>query len=143
MVYNKTVKTSNNGKTTVELKNVTAGKKYTVNVTFDGDKNYSANATSKKIKIFEKKAVETAPEPVQTASEETSSQSSSQSSQDYNIDDMDGDGNLDVFYSESYNDDVGLIQYYNTRGGEHLEVYEDGSYYYMGSDGSEDYGYIN
>nr|WP_295161851.1 hypothetical protein [uncultured Methanobrevibacter sp.] len=138
-VFNKTKNTSDNGKASFALKNVTAGKKYTVNVTFDGDKNYSANKTSKKIKITEKQVVEETPEPVQSA---PATQSSQDSSQSYNIDDMDGDGQLDVFYSEGYNDDVGMIQYYNTRGGEHLEVYEDGSYYYMGADGSEDYGYV-
>ena len=140
-VFNKTKNTSDNGKASIQLKNVTAGKKYTVNVTFDGDKNYSANATSKKIKIVEKKEVEETPEPAQTT-QDTQTNDSSQSSQGYNIDDMDGDGQLDVFYSEGYNDDVGMIQYYNTRGGEHLEVYEDGSYYYMGADGSEEYGYV-
>ena len=138
-VFNKTKNTSDNGKASFALKNVTAGKKYTVNVTFDGDKNYSANKTSKKIKITEKQVVEETPEPVQSA---PATQSSQDSSQSYNIDDMDGDGQLDVFYSEGYNDDVGMIQYYNTRGGEHLEVYDDGSYYYMGADGSEDYGYV-
>lgn len=138
MVFNKTEKTSGNGKASFDLKNVTAGKKYTVNVTFDGDKNYSANATSEKIKIVEKKVVETAPEPTQAVSEEPNSQQS----QEYDIDDMDGDGQLDVFYSEGYYDDVGMVQYYDTRGGEHLEVYDDGSYYYQGADGSEDYGYV-
>ena len=140
MVFNKTAKTSNNGKASFDLKNVTAGNKYSVNVTFDGDKNYSANATSKKIKIVEKNVVEQTPEPAQTVSEQPTSQDSSQS---YNIDDMDGDGQLDVFYSEGYYDDVGMVQYYDTRGGEHLEVYEDGSYYYMGADGSDEVGYLN
>lgn len=136
-VLSNSLKTNKNGKISVDLENLSCGK-YTVNVTFEGDKNYFANYTSKKIKIVEKKVVEETPEPVQT----TQTAETSQSSQDYDIDDMDGDGQVDVFYSEGYYDDVGMVQYYNTRGGEHLEVYDDGSYYYMGADGSDEVGYL-
>ena len=136
VVLNKSLKTDSKGKATMKL-DLNASD-YKVNVTFGGDKNYSANSTSKKIKIIEREVVEQTPEPSQTASSDTSSQSSSQR----NIDDMDGDGNLDVFYSEGYYDDVGMVQYYNTRGGEHLEVYEDGSYYYEDAQGSSQIGYL-
>ena len=132
-VLDKTINTSNKGKVSVELKNVTAGK-YIVNATFDGDKNYSANATSKKIEVIERQIVETAPEVTQTAETELSEP------QDPN--DWDGDGMPDIFYSESYDDEYGLVQYYDTRDGQRLTVYEDGGYILEDSEGYVDYGYL-
>ena len=134
VVVNKSIKTDSKGKATFKLK-LDAGK-YTVNASFGGNENFTGNNTTKKITIKEE-VVEQTPEPTQTVSEE-----SSQSSSQQNIDDMDGDGKPDIFYSEYYNDDIGLVQYYDTRGGEHLEVYDDGSYYYQGADGSSEVGYI-
>lgn len=58
------------------------------------------------------------------------------------MDDRDRDGNPEIFYSEYYNDDVGVVQYYDTRGGDHLEVYDEGSYYYLGADGFREYGHV-
>ena len=55
---------------------------------------------------------------------------------------MDGDGKTDIFYSESYNDEDGLVQYYDTRDGRHLTVYEDGEYYLQDSKGYVDSGYL-
>lgn len=73
-VLKKTITTNSKGKASVELKNISKGE-YVVNITFEGDKNYSSNNTAQKIKIIDKKADKTEP---QTTSEETQSTESTQ-----------------------------------------------------------------
>ena len=68
---NESVKTNSKGKANVDL-DLDPGK-YTVNVTFGGNDNFTANSTSKKITI-EEKAAEVAPS---SSTEDTSSYSES------------------------------------------------------------------
>ena len=69
VVVNESVKTNSKGKANVDL-DLDPGK-YTVNVTFGGNDNFTANSTSKKITI-EEKAAEVAPS---SSTEDTSSYS--------------------------------------------------------------------
>ena len=71
VVVNESVKTNSKGKANVDL-DLDPGK-YTVNVTFGGNDNFTANSTSKKITI-EEKAAEVAPS---SSTEDTSSYSES------------------------------------------------------------------
>lgn len=126
-VLKKTVKTNSKGKAKVDLDNISKGK-YIVNITFEGNENYSANNTSEKIKIIEK-VVETETE---TTSEETQTTESTQQ-------------------NEEYSDDLGLSQhkasdweytgtsadgehYSDGRGGE-LVMHEQGQYEYYDGQG--------
>lgn len=131
-VLKKSVNTNSKGRASVDLEDISKGN-YVVNITFEGDNNYFGNTTSQKIKIIEQKVAETVPE---TNTESTQQQN------EHDINDMNGDGEPEIFYSESYNDDTGLVQYYTTRGGEELVVYEDGSYEYYDSHGNVEGGYI-
>lgn len=110
-VLKKTVKTNSNGKANVELKNISKGE-YEVNITFEGDKNYSANNTTQKIKIIDKKADNTES---QTTSEETQSTESTQQ-------------------NEAGKDDLGLSQH-KASDWEFAGKYGDTEYYSDGRGG--------
>lgn len=110
-VLKKNVKTNSKGKASVDLENISKGK-YVVNITFEGDENYSANSTSQKIKIIEKKVVETAPE---TNSQVTQTAESTQQ-------------------NEEPADDLGLSQH-KASDWEYEGTYADGEHYSDGKGG--------
>ncbi|MEE0943281.1 MAG: hypothetical protein UIB63_09240 [Methanobrevibacter sp.] len=93
IVVNKIIKTDTKGKAKLNL-DLKKGN-YTVNVTFNGNENYSANTTSKNIKIIEKKVVETTHDEIVTSSQTTEYTSSSQESTQSN-----GREDYDVFEGE-------------------------------------------
>ncbi|OEC99207.1 MULTISPECIES: type IV pilin [Methanobrevibacter] len=119
IVVDKTAKTYVNGVVGVRLTNVSAGE-YDVNVTFEGDENYTSSSVSQKLKII---AGESDDDPTYPVDEDTvtttadasstqSSQSSSQSqsytpsrSNDYGgSSSSDDDGGLDADYDENGNE---------------------------------------
>lgn len=127
-VLKKTVKTNSKGKASVDLKDVSKGK-YVVNITFEGDKNYSANNTSQKIKIIEKKVVETVPE---TTPEETQTTESTQQNEEQ-YDDL----GLHQHTAQdwTFTGRVGNAEYYTTNGEDELVLYDEGSYEYLDGHG--------
>lgn len=86
IVVNEVVKTNSKGKAKLNL-DLDKGK-YTVNVTFDGDENYSANSTTKKIEIIEEEIVETPPEEITSTTEEISSTPQTTEYDSYSQDDV-------------------------------------------------------
>lgn len=68
------VKTNSKGKAKLDL-DLKKGK-YKVNVTYEGNENYTGNNTTQKLTIKEEEVAETTPEPSQTADTYSSSQSS-------------------------------------------------------------------
>lgn len=133
-VLSKSAKTSLNGKASISLKDLGVGN-YTVNVTFEGTRQYSANSTTGKIEIIKK---------IETVSNTNveAAPTSSQTSQSDDPNDLDGDGRPDVFYSEYYNDDVGRVGFYDFRDGHRVTVFEDGEYIVEDSEGYVDSGYL-
>lgn len=128
-VLKKTVKTNSNGKASVDLGNISKGN-YVVNITFEGDKNYSANTTSQKIKIIEKKEVETASE---TTSEVTQTSESAQQNEEPAD---------DLGLSQHKASDWELVgkngdtEYYSDGHGGELVMHDDDSYEYYDGHGN-------
>ena len=127
-VWKKTVKTKSKGKANVDLGNISKGD-YVVNITFEGDKNYSANSSSQKIKIIAKKAVKTESE---TTSEETqtseSTQQNEESADDYGLSEHKAS---DWDFTGRYGD----TEYYSDGQGGQLVMHENDAYEYYDSNG--------
>lgn len=124
-VLNKTVTTNSKGKAQVALDDISKGK-YVVNITFEGDKNYSANTTSQKIIIIEKKVVEATPEVTQTTA---SPQQNEESTDDLGL------SQHKASDWEYVGTSVDGEHYSDGRGGE-LVMHEDGQYEYYDGHGN-------
>lgn len=137
----KSVKTNSKGIAKLALENVSAGS-YEVNVTFRGDENYSATNASKSITVNEK-VVEAAPQVSESNHETAQSTSDASQASSDNPADFDGDGRSDVFYSESYDEDLGHIGYLDFSDGYRMTVFEDGEYYVEDANGYIGGGYLD
>lgn len=104
IIVNKTVKTNSKGKAKLEL-DLKKGN-YSVNVTYGGNENYSANSTTKNIKIVETISEEVAPAPQTTEidSSQDTVQSDNFESEDYDYE-MDINGPEDLPYPIRAEDD--------------------------------------
>lgn len=124
-VLKKTVKTNSKGTAGVKLNNISKGN-YIVNITFEGDKNYSTNNTSQKIKIIAKKVVEkvseTTPEETQTTE---STQKNEANTEDYGLSEHKAS---DWEYTGTYADG----EHYSDGEGGELVMYDGGYVYYDG-----------
>ena len=122
----KTLKTDSNGKISYSNENLTKGK-YIINVTFGGDDKYSANETTKKIKVVEKTTVETTPkESTQTEEVQTSDDSN--------------DNHYESSYEEHPDGNGGTIHQFNWNGMTEYD-FDDGFYIYEYDDGHVESGY--
>lgn len=120
-VLEKTVNTNSEGKANVDIKNISKGE-YVINITFEGDKNYSANTTSKEIKIIEKKANEKTSETTQNT---TSTQHNEKNTDDLGLSQHKAN---DFEYVGTYADG----EHYKVRGGGELVMHGDAYEYYDG-----------
>ena len=112
-VFEKSAKTYVNGVANVKVENVSAGK-YEVNVTFDGDENYTASSVAEKLIIAKgvveedtnndtdtsTAVVDTGSTPTQSSSSQSHSQSSHSSSSSSSSSD---EGSEDTYYDENGN----------------------------------------
>ena len=123
-VLKKTVKTNSKGKASVDLDNISKGK-YLVNITFEGDKNFSSNTTSQKIKVIENKIVETTPEVTQTT--ETTQEN----------EEVPDDLGLSQHKASDweFTGRVGQAEYYSDGKGGELVMYDQGQYEYYDGHG--------
>ena len=113
-VFEKSAKTYVNGVANVKIENVSAGK-YDVNVTFDGDENYTASSVVEKLTIAEgvveedtnndtdtsTAVVDTGSTPTQSSSSQSHSQSSHSSSSSSSS--SSDEGSEDTYYDENGN----------------------------------------
>ena len=120
-VLEKTVNTNSEGKANVDIKNISKGE-YVINITFEGDKNYSANTTSKEIKIIEKKANEKTSETTQNT---TSTQHNEKNTDDLGLSQHKANN---FEYVGTYADG----EHYKVRGGGELVMHGDAYEYYDG-----------
>ena len=120
-VLEKTVNTNSEGEANVDIKNISKGE-YVINITFEGDKNYSANTTSKEIKIIEKKANEKTSE---TSQNTTSTQHNEKNTDDLGLSQHKAN---DFEYVGTYADG----EHYKVRGGGELVMHGDAYEYYDG-----------
>ena len=132
-----TLKTDSNGKISYSQENLTKGE-YTIKVTFRGDDKYSANETTEKIKIIEKKVIETTPQETTPVSESTTAETESDST-DFKtpLDDDPYVVEYDEYHGVSEN-----IKYYTYPDGSVVAISDDGHYVTQFSGGGMAYGYI-
>ena len=124
-VLKKTVKTNSKGKANIDLDNISKGT-YVVNITFEGDENYSSNTTSQKIKIIEKKVAETTAEPTSEVTQTAeSTQQNEEPADDLGLSQHKAS---DWKYEGTYADGE---HYSDGKGGE-LVMYDDAYVYYDG-----------
>jgi hypothetical protein len=124
VVFEDSSKTYVNGVVNFKLTNVSAGK-YDVNITFDGDENFTSCSVSEKLKIEAGEVEEDVPDEIvssvetaDTSTQDTSSSQSSYSSQSYR----------QSYSSDSYSssDDVGSEDnYYDENGNEITPTYDE------------------
>ena len=86
IVFNETVKTNSKGKAKFDL-DLDKGK-YTVNVTFAGNENFTASNTTQKLTVEKKAAENQATSSSSDSSSNSESSSASQSSSEYDIDNL-------------------------------------------------------
>ena len=124
VVFEDSSKTYVNGVVNFKLTNVSAGK-YDVNITFDGDENFTSCSVSEKLTIKAGEVEEDVPDEIvssvetaDTATQDTSSSQSSYSSQSYR------QSSSSDSYSSS--DDVGSEDnYYDENGNEITPTYDE------------------
>ena len=124
VVFEDSSKTYVNGVVNFKLTNVSAGK-YDVNITFDGDENFTSCSVSEKLTIKAGEVEEDVPDEIvssvetaDTSTQDTSSSQSSYSSQSYR----------QSYSSDSYSssDDVGSEDnYYDENGNEITPTYDE------------------
>lgn len=127
VIYNEDVETHATGVAMAPLKNMSAGN-YTLEVSFDGDENYTASSLSKKITIKGEEVEEDIDESElvdQTIDEAQNTQTSSSQQSSYSQPRYSQSSYSQSSSSSSSSNDDGSMHYYDENGNEALPEYDE------------------